>query len=72
MDGKVLFVRYGNFIRRVPVDRVVPAEEYKEVTLEDTDPDDIENNERLDDDDFKDMELVAIRMKRLKHLNNVK
>ena len=49
MDGKVLFVRYGNFIRRVPVERVVPAEEYKEVTLEDTDPDDIENNERLDD-----------------------
>ena len=28
MDGKVLFVRYGNFIRRVPVDRVVPAEQY--------------------------------------------
>ena len=27
-DGKVLFVKYGNFIRRVPLDFVVSASEY--------------------------------------------
>ena len=27
-DGKILFLRYGNFIRRVPLDHIIPAEEY--------------------------------------------
>ena len=25
-DGKVLFIRYGNFIRRVPLDHIAPAD----------------------------------------------
>ena len=68
MDGKVLFVRYGNFIRRVPVDRVVPAEEYKAEPEEQADPDDVANAERLEDDDFKDMELLAIKDKEIEML----
>ena len=68
MDGKVLFVRYGNFIRRVPVDRVVPAEQYQEGLEEEADPDDIKNNERLDDDEFENVEILAIKDKEIELL----
>lgn len=68
MDGKVLFVRYGNFIRRVPVDRVIPAQEYKEVPEEEADPDDVMNKERLEDDDFTNVEIITKKDKEIEAL----
>ena len=44
MDGKVLFVKYGNFIRRV--DHVVPAEKYYDTPEDEADPDGKENYEK--------------------------
>ena len=70
MDGKVLFVRYGNFIRRVPVDRVIPAQEYKEVSDDEADPDDILNKERLDDDDFTNVEIITKKDKEIELMKN--
>ena len=29
-DGKVLFIKYADFTRRVPLDNIIPAEEYVE------------------------------------------
>ena len=39
-DGKLLFLRYGNFIRRVPLDRIIPADQCNNVE-EDIDKNDI-------------------------------
>ena len=33
-DGKVLFIKYANFIRRVPLDYIIPAEEYNDANEE--------------------------------------
>ena len=71
MDGKILFVKYGNFIRRVPVDRVIPAEQYKEVSEDEVDPDDVDNFERLEDDEFKGIELLAMKDKEIEMLKQM-
>ena len=58
-DGKVLFIKYGNFIRRVPLDRIVPAQEYVDDEITDVDQEDVNNQERLEDDDFDNVDIVA-------------
>ena len=71
-DGKVLFVKYGNFIRRVPLDFVVPASAYTTGDDEEIDQNDVDNQERLQDDDFENVEIVAqkdIEINRLKQTN---
>ena len=68
MDGKVVFVRYGNFIRRVPIDRVVPGESFEENAEEEIDPDDVENEERLEDDAFDNVELISKKDKEIETL----
>ena len=50
-DGKVLFVKYGNFMRRIPIDHVIPAEQHQEELDEDENQEDVDNCERLQDDD---------------------
>ena len=44
-DGKVLFIKYGNFIGRVPLDFIVPAIEYTDATENDIDQNYVENQE---------------------------
>ena len=72
-DGKVLFVKYGNFIRRVPLDFVVPANEYTSGDDEEIDQNDVDNQERMQDDAFENVEIVAqkdIEIDRLKKANS--
>ena len=68
MDGKVVFVKYGNFIRRIPIDRIIPAESYQDTSTEEADPDDIDNSERLADDEFTNVELLAQKDKEIENL----
>ena len=58
-DGKVLFVKYGNFMRRIPIDRVVPAERYQETSDDDAGETDVEHKERMEDDSFDNLEIIA-------------
>ena len=58
-DGKVLFIKYANFIRRVPLDRIIPADVLHEPEEEEPSPDDVENFDRLQDDEFENVEIVA-------------
>ena len=73
-DGKVLFIRYGNFLRRIPIDHVVPAEEHtddddKEIDEdEEISPEDEENKERLMDDSFDDLSIVVQKDKEIETL----
>ena len=67
-DGKVLFVKYGNFLRRVPLDRVAPAEKTHDITEEDIDEDDVQNSGRLDDDKFDNLDIVAQKDKEIEDL----
>ena len=67
-DGKVLFVRYGNFIRRVPLDHVVPANEYAGNDDEDVDQNDLKNHERMQDDNFDNVEIVAQKNAEIENL----
>ena len=57
--GKVLFVKYGNFIRRVTLDRVIPADGYHDATDVEVDKNDEENEDRLLDDNFENIEIVV-------------
>ena len=66
-DEKLLFLRYGNFIRRVPLDRIIPADQCHNVE-EDIDKNDIENKDRLLDEDFSDVEIVAQKEKQIEEL----
>lgn len=68
-DGKVIFVKYGNFLRRVPLDFIVPADEYHDDEI-DTEPDknDIDNSERLQDDTFENVEIVVQKEKEIDQL----
>ena len=73
-DGKVLFIRYVNFLRRIPVEHVVPAEKHLEdderVEEEQNDPapDDVENHERLLDDSFENLETVVQKQREIESL----
>ena len=72
-DGKVLFIKYANYIRRVPLDRVVPADEYVDNDGADVDQDDVKNHERMHDDSFDNEEIVAqkdIELENLKKMNH--
>ena len=70
-DGKVLFIKYGNFLRRVPLDFVVPAEQHADEECDEVDPEDVKNCERLLDDDFKDLEIIAQKNAEIKDLKKV-
>ena len=59
-DGKVIFLKYGNFMRRVPLDHIVPAEEcHDDEDKDNISPDDMENADRLEDDDFENVEVLV-------------
>ena len=70
-DGKVLFIKYGNFLRRVPLDFIVPAEQHADEDCDEVDPEDVKNCERLLDDDFKDLEIIAQKNAEIKDLKKV-
>ena len=67
-DGKVVFIRYGNFIRRVPLDRIVPADEHPESEEEELDQEDINNAERLEDDNFENVDIIVKKDKEIEQL----
>lgn len=69
-DGKVVFIRYGNFIRRVPLDRIVPAEEHPDLEEVELDQDDINNDERLEDDSFENVDIIVKKDKEIEQLKN--
>ena len=71
MDKKVLFIRYGNFIRRVPIGRVVPAEVYEETPEVEADPDDKENSEKSQDGEFENVEIIAKKDKKIELLKEI-
>ena len=52
--GIIIFLKYGNFIRRVPLERVAPAEEHSD-EKQDVSKEDEENQERLIDDKFENV-----------------
>ena len=70
-DGKVLFLKYGNFIRRVPLDRVVPADEYVEDDTTDIDQNDVDNHDRMQDDKFDNVEIVAQKDMEIENLKKI-
>ena len=67
-DGKLLFLRYGNFIRRVPLDHIIPSQDSLTVPEVNIDENDVENENRLLDDDFKDVENVVLKQKEIEEL----
>ena len=67
-DGKVLFIKYANFIRRVPLDRIIPADVQHEPEEEEPSPDDVDNFDRLQDDEFENVEIVAQKDLQIKQL----
>ena len=71
-DGKVLFIKYGNFIRRVPLDLVIPADEYHDTEMDEIDKQDVENRERMEDDDFKNVDVVTQKDKEIDQLKKSK
>ena len=71
-DGKVVFLRYGNFIRRVPLDHIVPATECHDADEKDEiSPDDKENDKRLNDDDFDNVEIVVEKDREIENLRKM-
>ena len=58
-DGKVLFIKYANFVRRVPLDHIIPADEYNDGIEEEVNQEDVENAKRLDDDKFENVEIIV-------------
>ena len=67
-QGKVLFIKYGNFIRRIPLDVVVPADEVNDSENEQVEQEDVDNYERLEDDDFENVKLVTTKEKEIENL----
>ena len=67
-DGKVLFIKYGNFMRRVTLDRVIPAGGYYDGPEDEVDKNDEDNQERLLDDDFKDVEILVKKDRQIEQL----
>ena len=67
-DGKVLFVKYGNFLRRVTLDRVIPAGGYNNDAPEEVDKNDEVNKDRLLDDDFENVDIVVEKDKEIEQL----
>ena len=65
---KLVFLRYGNFIRRVTLDRIIPADQCHNMEEDDIDHNDVENSDRLLDDDFNEVEIVAEKKKEIEKL----
>jgi transposase InsO family protein len=70
-DGKILFVRYGNFIRRVPLDNIIPADEYIEASETEVDEEDVVHKERLQDDEFENVELISLKDREIEMLKKL-
>ena len=71
-DGKIIFLKYGNFMRRVPLDHIIPANECHDDDVNETvSPDDVENADRLADDDFENMEVIAKKDKEIDTLKKI-
>jgi hypothetical protein len=71
-DGNVLFIKYEHFLRRVPLDHVVQAKEFVEDDGIEIDQNDVENQERLIDDSFENVDIVAqkdMKIEQLKRIN---
>ena len=67
-DGKVIFIKYAGFIRRVPLDHVIPADEYNDAEEEEPSKEDEENSRRLDDDKFENVEILVEKEKEIEQL----
>ena len=59
----MIFIKYANFIRRVPLDHVIPADEYNDTEEEEPNKEDEENSTRLDDDRFENVDIVVQKEK---------
>ena len=68
-DGKVVFIKYANFIRRVPLDLIIPADEYNDEANGEIDKEDLDHSVRLNDDKFEDMEILVKKDKEIEQLN---
>ena len=67
-DGKVLFIKYANFIRRVALDHIIPADEYDDTNEEEVNKEDEDNTERLNDDKFESVEMILKKDKEIEEL----
>ena len=67
-DGKLLFIKYANFIRRVPLDPIIPADEYDDTNEEEVNKEDEDNTERLNDDKFESEEMILKKYKEIEEL----
>lgn len=63
----MIFLKYASFIRRVPLEHVIPADEYNNEE-EETNQEDEENSRRLDDDKFDNVEIVVKKEKEIEEL----
>ena len=67
-DGKVLFLKSANFIKRVPLDHILPADEYDDSNEEEVNKEDEDNTERLNDDKFESEEMILKKYKEIEEL----
>jgi hypothetical protein len=69
-DGKVIFLKYRNFMRRVPLDHIVPAKECHDDNVKETVSNDGEvNADRLAYEDFGNMEVIVKKDREIDKLN---
>ena len=55
-------------MRRVSLDRVLPADQYHDASEEEIDKNDVENHERLLDDSFENVDILVDRNKEIEQL----
>ena len=67
-DGNLLFLSYRNFIRRVPLDHIIPAHDLQNEPEAEIDKNDMESSDRLLDDDFKDVEQLVKKQREIEEL----
>ena len=64
----MIFIKYANFIRRVPLDFIKPADEYSDDINEEVDKEDIDHAVRLDDDKFENVEIIVKKDREIEQL----
>ena len=70
---KVVFIKNGNFIRRLPLDHTVPADECHDADEKtEAAPDDAENDEQVDDDAFESVEVIVEKDREIEQLKKKK
>ena len=67
-DGKVLFIKYANFIRRVALDHIIPADEYDDTNEEEVNKEEEDDTEMLNDDKFESVEMILKKDKEIEEL----